>query len=390
MSQAGRFFTVGGPGGAVIFLAGDVGGNVSPNGGGTIFIEGGHDINTVSDVPGNGIIVNLNNAITLGDVAPIAPGSPALTATTGDIVVTAGNITLPLTNVGGTQGAILAGGVPLLHDRGTGNLFVGGNAGNALVTLTGTFNTIAGSVSAQLLTSGNNNVIAGSSGLSKLTTGSNNSVLGTSGLTNLITGSNNISIGQGSASALAAAESSNIIIGNSAVVGDNNTIRIGTTGGGAGQQNLCFIAGITTVNVGSVASVVSLSGDQLGSTTITAGTNISVTPGANSITIAAGTAAQVVNYTGIAFIDSPYTALSTDYYISADVTAGVISILLPNAPATGRIFVVKDKVGLAAASNITVTTVGGVVNIDGATTFVMNTAYEAASFIFNGSSYEIY
>lgn len=124
--------------------------------------------------------------------------------------------------------------------------------------------------------------------------------------------------------------------------------------------------------------------------TLTAGSNISITNGAGSITIAANSAAQVVNYVSVNHAASPYLALATDYYIAADVTAGVVSILLPNGPTTGRVFVVKDKVGLAATSNITVTTVGGVVNIDGATTFVMNTAYESAEFIFNGSSYEIF
>ena len=123
---------------------------------------------------------------------------------------------------------------------------------------------------------------------------------------------------------------------------------------------------------------------------LTAGNNIAITNGNNSISIAANTAAQVAHYTGVNHAASPYTILSTDYYISADVTAGVISILLPNAPTTGRTFVVKDKVGLAATSNITITTVGGAVNIDGATSFVMNTAYQSVQLIFNGSTYEIY
>lgn len=124
--------------------------------------------------------------------------------------------------------------------------------------------------------------------------------------------------------------------------------------------------------------------------TITAGANVTVTNGAGTITIAANATSATFNYVSVNHAASPYTALSTDYYISADVTAGVITILLPNAPVTGRVFVVKDKVGLAAASNITVTTVGGAVTIDGATSFVMDTAYQAASLIFNGVSYEIY
>ncbi len=124
--------------------------------------------------------------------------------------------------------------------------------------------------------------------------------------------------------------------------------------------------------------------------TLTAGANVTITNAAGSITIAANATSATFNYVSVNHAASPYTALATDYYISADVTAGVISILLPNAPVTGRVFVIKDKVGLAATSNITITTVGGAVTIDGATTFVMNTAYESASLIFNGTSYEIY
>lgn len=124
--------------------------------------------------------------------------------------------------------------------------------------------------------------------------------------------------------------------------------------------------------------------------TITAGTNISITNAAGSITISADTQAQVVSYTAVVFAQSPYSVLSTDYYIGANVTGGAITILLPNAPTTGRIFAVKDVAGLAASSNITVTTVGGVVTIDGATSYVMNLTYQAIQLIFNGTSYEIY
>lgn len=99
---------------------------------------------------------------------------------------------------------------------------------------------------------------------------------------------------------------------------------------------------------------------------------------------------SVIPYTSINHAASPYTALTTDYYISADVTAGVITIRLPNAPTTGTVFIVKDKVGLATTSNISVTTAGGAVLIDGVTTFVMNTAYEVCQFVFNSVGYEIF
>lgn len=125
--------------------------------------------------------------------------------------------------------------------------------------------------------------------------------------------------------------------------------------------------------------------------TLTAGNNISITNGAGSITIAANSGAQVVgSYTAVNHAASPYTVLATDYYIAVDSTAGTVSILLPNAPTTGRIFVVKDTDGQSAINNITVTTVGGVVTIDGSTSFIMNTAYESVSLLFNGTSYEVY
>ena len=124
--------------------------------------------------------------------------------------------------------------------------------------------------------------------------------------------------------------------------------------------------------------------------TITAGANITVTNGAGTITIAADTQALVLNYTAVVHAQSPYTVLTTDDYISADVTAGVISILLPNAPTTGRVWVVKDKIGNSLVNNITVTTVGGAVNIDGSPTYVINDDYKAISLIFNGTSYEVY
>jgi len=124
--------------------------------------------------------------------------------------------------------------------------------------------------------------------------------------------------------------------------------------------------------------------------TITAGTNVSVTNGNNSITIAANTGAVVYNYVSINNSQSPYSALATDYYISVNCVGGAVTVRLPNAPTTGRVFVIKDQLGASASNNITVTTVGGAVNIDGATTFVMNTAYQAASFIFNSTGYEVF
>jgi hypothetical protein len=101
---------------------------------------------------------------------------------------------------------------------------------------------------------------------------------------------------------------------------------------------------------------------------------------------ASGTA--LLAYTAVS--SGPYTVLSTDYYLGVTVSSTGISILLPNAPSTGRSYVVKDTAGGAATHNITVTTVGGSVNIDGSTSFVMNTNYESVELIYSGSAFEVF
>lgn len=126
---------------------------------------------------------------------------------------------------------------------------------------------------------------------------SGNICLGAGSAYNLLQGDFNIAIGSGDATGSTGAgsnwtegESSNICIGNPGTLGDIGVIRIGTTGVSATQQSSCFIAGINGVNIGSVATVVSMSaGEQLGTTVITAGAGITVTPGANTITIASTT-----------------------------------------------------------------------------------------------------
>ena len=85
----------------------------------------------------------------------------------------------------------------------------------------------------------------------------------------------------------------------------------------------------------------------------------------------------------------PYAPLSTDYFISVDSSVAR-TITLPNAPTTGKSYVIKDRTGNAAAANISVTTVGGAVLIDGLATQTMLDNYESMEVIFNGTSYEIF
>lgn len=118
------------------------------------------------------------------------------------------------------------------------------------------------------------------------------------------------------------------------------------------------------------------------------GQGITTTGSGNTVTVAStGVAYQYVNVT---FADSPYTVLLVDTYISVDSSGGAVTILLPNDALLGEPYVVKDRTGDAATNNITITTVGGIVNIDGNTSFVMDNDFQATSIIGNGLTYELY
>lgn len=97
-----------------------------------------------------------------------------------------------------------------------------------------------------------------------------------------------------------------------------------------------------------------------------------------------------VTITNITVTDSPYTVLSADEFISADATGGAITIRLPNTTTTGRIISVKDSVGISFTNNITITTVGGAVTIDGSTSYVFATNYESVNIVFDGSKYLLF
>ncbi len=188
------------------------------------------------------------------------------------------------------------------------------------------------------------------------------------------------------------------IIATAGSVSANTTVTAGTNLiGTLGLTVSAFTAGVAQTNgAGVFSSTKGTDGQILISSTagvpvwaaITAGTNVTITNASNSITINAAVDAQVVDYVTTAV--TPYVVGATDYYISIDASGGAKQVNLPNAPATGRIFVVKDKNGNAGANNITVTTVGGVVTIDGATTDVFTTNFESSQYIFNGTSYEVY
>jgi hypothetical protein len=256
---------------------------------------------------------------------------------------------------------------------------------------------------------GTGNVGIGNEALSSATGAGNTTALGDKSLFSIVDGDENVSIGADSGSNYTSNESYNICISSPGTGGESNTLHLGDDP----------ITGLSTAYVGGIYNSTSISGTQgrtviidnekqvctlgtatngelvIGSTgalpvlsTLTAGTGISITNGAGSIIIS-GTSGPITNgFTSVT--STPYVASSTDYFLGVTTSSLAITIELPNAPATGRTFVVKDSTGNAATNNITITTVGGTVDIDGATTYVINTAYQSIGVLFDGSSYEIF
>lgn len=99
---------------------------------------------------------------------------------------------------------------------------------------------------------------------------------------------------------------------------------------------------------------------------------------------------EALNYTSVNAAMSPYVVTATDYFISVDSTAGAVIIQLPNSTTAKREFVIKDRLGQSTTNNITVTTVGGVVTMDGNTSYVFTDNYESLEILFNGTTYEVF
>ena len=251
------------------------------------------------------------------DVSLISPTFSTLTVDAGNVDITAGNLTLPVTNSTYTQGTIFLGANRFMHmGVNAENTFLGTNAGvagtasggnntgignEALTSLIvgGASNTAIGGRALKRLTSGTANVMVGSDAGAFITTsnentgvgylayfngtGQGNAVLGQAAMQNatsadfntaigkdalktLTTGDYNCGLGYNAGFSLTVADSSNICIMNTGTAGDNNTIRIGTQGAGSGQQDTTFIAGIqaTTITGSTSKPVIIETTGQLG------------------------------------------------------------------------------------------------------------------------------
>lgn len=303
------------------------------------------------DTGGSNTLIGYNSGITGNFSHSTYVGFGSGSGAASDNNVAVGSEVLPTAN-GGSNTAM--GRQTCFNTTGTGNVALGFQAMSDAVDAN--FNVAVGRVALQNADFGAQRNVA----------------LGLSALQALKGGNYNVSCGADSGTAYVAGESSNIVIGYGVTgsAGESNVLRIGAdTGTGAGELDTAIIHGIVGNTVSNtrmvtIDSVTSQLGEQ-------------AMPSATSYT-----------YTNVA--TSPYVVLSTDQYISVDSSGGPRTIQLPNAATLGQVFVIKDRAGTAATNNITITTVGGVVTIDGSATYVMNTAYQSVQVIGNSLGYEIF
>ena len=124
-------------------------------------------------------------------------------------------------------------------------------------------------------------------------------------------------------------------------------------------------------------------------TSILAGAGITVTPttgtGANTITISAsGTQVLAVRVA----TTTPDTVTNADDIVSVQVPGPVaVAVNLP-AGTTGRIFTIKDGLGLAAPGTpITITPAAG--TTDGAATATINAPYGSLTLVYTGTEWQL-
>ena len=207
----------------------------------------------------------------------------------GSWTTTAGYLKLPTTT--STAGGIQINGTTVYHSYGTNNQFWGASAGNytlttgsavknvslgdsALVGLTTAAHSVAigynalnahtvgdgciaiGSGAADSVAQAAGTIAIGHDALTALTSinttneAYGNIAIGYRAAYQMTTGRRNVVIGPSAGGNWTGSEDSNICIVNAGGGGENHVIRIGTDGGGDGEQEACYIAGI--YNHGSV------------------------------------------------------------------------------------------------------------------------------------------
>lgn len=167
---------------------------------------------------------------------------------------------------------------------------------------------------------------------------------------------------------------------DSVVITSGGGMDITATGAAGKDIDVVCTSGSMNVTIGenvSDALVINCSG---------AASGISIDCGTSGVTFGTGIK-QAVTAVVTGVDPSPYALLGTDYFVSVDTGAGVMTITLPAAPSTGRTIIVYDAGGAAAGNNITIDGNGKNIAAAGTTaaTKTITTAYASMTLTYNGT-----
>lgn len=407
MSQLTKAISNSGPGGYIQTLTSNSGGPVPPTAG-NINVIGGVGITGTGNPGTSTITLDLNASVATQyneDIGSAVPAANILHITGGNNILTSGaGSTVTIDLDGTTNHAIqignALGSLTSLGVAGNGQLPIGSvGADPVIANLTaGTGVTISNGPGSISIAASGSVATTYTEDVGSATPAANNlNILGTSaqgistsgaGSTVTITAATSTTTQKGvvqlatNAQAIAGTDANNAVTAAAlaAKLGTQTAHSLLVAEGTASAFTALGVATNGQLPIGSTGADPILAN-------LTAGAGITITNGAGSITIAA-TGADILAYTNVN--TTPYVVLSTDEYLSVDCSGGPITLQFPNAATTGRVFYVKDRTGSANTNNITLTTVGGAVNIDGATTYVMNTQYSSVNIIGNSTSYELF
>lgn len=344
-------------GGATTFPADSGTANVNVN---TLNVFGGSNIATSG--AGSTLTVALVNSPSVSGSVTAATG---LTATTGGITAT-GTSNINISGASNTNiGTGSNSGTVTVGNTSSGVISIAcGTAGLALGTTANAHTTTMGST-----TGASSTIIQSGSGALNLTS--------TNGSMTIASGTGALALSND-----AAATTVTVATGAGAktlTLGSTNTTSTTNIQAGSGGIKIpAFTEGsLITSSTGVISTVTGTAGFVLTANTAGTAPSFQILP-----------SQSVLAYTPVS--SSPYVVLTADQFIAVDSTGGARTVQLPNTPTTGKSFIIKDAAGTAQTNNITVTTVGGIVLIDGATTMVMNTQFSSINVVFSGTEYNVY
>ena len=192
----------------------------------------------------------------------------------------------------------------------------------------------------------------------------------------------------------------------------NGTDGLSFASTGAIWQSGAWTIGRSTQNDTSTEAQAGLTGPLLNLTQITGGTQTSTANQsllynnagtvtlqghvghaliANTTTIASTSTSKFITNAGRRLATNVrtanYTVQTTDEVIIVGTLSSSITITLPTSPTAGDTYTVKDQAGGTAINNVIISGNGN--NIDGASTYTMNTNYESVTVVFANGSWSI-